>query len=250
MPGLVIASFLGSSLSAAGVRLDSLCPAGINLVTMYNCVIFDIDGTMTDSERAVRLALAELMKEEFGREYSPDEINFTFGVPGEDSLRTLGFSHPEEADRKWVKLMMENFHLVKLFPGIEELVRGLRERGVRLGIVTSKTREEYIKEFELPYPELAACFETYICADDTLRHKPFPDPLLECLKRMDCESHDALYVGDTVFDFRCADSAGADFALAVWGASTREGITARYYPEQPMNLLRCIEEIQTPWRKP
>lgn len=207
---------------------------------MYSCIIFDIDGTMTDSENAVRVTLAELMKEEFGGEFDPAELKFTFGVPGVNSLRKLGFREPEKADKKWAALMQEKTREILLFSGIRKLVKTLKEKGFRLGIVTSKTRYEYETEFEKPYGDFSQVFETYICADDTECHKPDPQPMLECLRRMGCSPREALYVGDTVSDFRCAEGAGVDFALACWGAGSRDGIGAKFYPASPVELLAML----------
>ena len=54
-------------------------------------------------------------------------------------------------------------------------------------------------------------------AEDTERHKPDPDPLLEALARLDAAPDDAAYVGDSPFDIRAAKAAGL-FAVAVgWG---------------------------------
>lgn len=205
---------------------------------MYDCMIFDIDGTMTDSEKAVRLALAQLVKEEFGKVCPPEEIEFTFGRPGVESLQSLGFRNPAEADKRWAQLMLSHFDMVTLFDGIPEVLSALTSRGVKLGIVTSKNRYEYEHEFNEPYSEIASLFQTFVCASDTALHKPHPEPMLECLARMGVAPEQALYIGDTIADFQCADSAGVDFALATWGAGQRrDGIRAKYYPENPLQLL-------------
>ncbi len=209
----------------------------------YERIIFDIDGTMVDSEQAVRLSLAQLMKEELGVEQDPDCLQFSFGVPGVESLRELGFSDPVRADRRWAELLKNHFSLLSLFDGVRETLLKLKQAGVPLGIVTSKTREEYVEEFEKLF-ELGSCFEAYICADDTARHKPDPEPLLEYLSRTGGSAERTLYIGDTVFDAECARGAGVDFALAVWGATCtgKNKIKARHFLQTPGEIYSLLRE--------
>ena len=53
--------------------------------------------------------------------------------------------------------------------------------------------------------------------EDTERHKPYPDPILKALERLDVTADQAAYVGDSPFDVGAAKAAGV-FAVAVgWG---------------------------------
>ena len=205
---------------------------------MYERIVFDIDGTLIDSEKAVRLSLCDLIREEWGEERSPGELVFSFGVPGVQSLRELGFSDPEAADRRWSQLLQGYFAELSLFEGVHSMLDGLRNRKIPLGLLTSKTRAEYRDEF-VPFG-LSSCFEGYICADDTQRHKPDPEPMFEYFTRYGGEPGSTLYVGDSPFDSACAHAAGVDFALACWGAHQETGINARFYPRTPEDLLDIL----------
>lgn len=205
---------------------------------MYERVIFDIDGTMIDSEKAVRLSLRDLIKEEWGVEKKPEDLVFSFGIPGVRSLKELGFSDPEAADRRWGELLLKYFSELIVFPGVEKLLQGLKERGIKLGILTSKTRAEYEEEF-VPFG-LSSYFEDYICADDTMRHKPDPEPMNVYLSRCGGKPERTLYVGDTVYDEKCARLSGVNFALACWGTHDRRRIKACLYPESPAVLLKML----------
>lgn len=81
---------------------------------------------------------------------------------------------------KWSKAVLDYNHEVSVFKLIEDIIGMLSLSNIKLGIVTSKTKQEVIDEFE-PFG-LSSYFEHTICACDTDKHKPHPEPLLACLK--------------------------------------------------------------------
>ena len=51
---------------------------------------------------------------------------------------------------------------------------------------------------------------------------------------------ETIYIGDTLYDEQCAHAAGVDFALAAWGAHSREGIRADHHLESPGEVLKLV----------
>ena len=82
-------------------------------------------------------------------------------------------------------------------------------------------------------------FKTIICADDTQEHKPNAAPLLKYIQLSRAECGKILYIGDSEYDSKCAENAGIDFVLAVWGSHNRH-IRADYFLERPVDLLSFI----------
>lgn len=229
---------------------SDIAPDGCSFDMNYRHILFDIDGTMTDSEQAVRRALAMLLTEEFGSSPLPDDIVFSFGVPGVDTLRDMGFRDPERADRRWAELTLALYDTVKLFPGIADTVETLHRRGFTLGIVTSKNRSEYESEFASRFA-LSSLFDDYICADDTTEHKPLPGPILEYIRRHDADPGSILFVGDTIHDASCARGSGVAFALAAWGNKNAVAIPADYRPMSPADLPAIAgEDPEVPRQNP
>ena len=111
--------------------------------------------------------------------------------------------------------------------------------GYKLGIVTSKTRNEYTADFAAPFA-LSGYFSTVICVEDAPRPKPFPEPLLAYLNVSDINAGDAVYIGDTVYDSQCAKNAGLDFGLAAWGNAAAQGIPADYIFKSPVDVLSYV----------
>lgn len=182
---------------------------------MYNYLIFDIDGTIIDTEKAVISSLQKLLKVETGIEYPAEELTFVLGIPGTISLKQFGIGDTEQACLKWNEYMKEFYHSIRVFPELENVIRQLHTQKIKTGIVTSKTRQELIDDF---YPfQLHQYFDHIICADDTVKHKPHGEPIIKCLEVAKASPGEAVYIGDTAYDLQSAGQAGVDFALALWG---------------------------------
>ncbi|MBC8059868.1 MAG: HAD family hydrolase [Clostridiaceae bacterium] len=206
---------------------------------MYNYVIFDIDGTILDTEFAVLSSLKKLVLEELDKNFTFEELRFALGIPGEVTLSKLGIQNPMESNEKWNRYLKEYFSHVKVFDDIKDTLVKLAEMGISVGIVTSKNKEEFINDF-IPF-ELSNYFNLVVCADDTEKHKPYPEPILKFIELSGADKSKTIYIGDTKYDSDCAVSAGIDFVLALWGAKSSIGINANYIFNNPKEILGLIE---------
>ena len=135
---------------------------------MKKHIIFDVDGTLLDSEEAVLLSFQETLYRKTGKKTDIRDLKYALGIPSEAALRQYGFPEEEipEIVDFWGDLTPDYRKFIKVFPGIRQLLEKLKENGARLGIVTSRNAEEYRRDF-LPFG-LEGYFDTVICADDTL----------------------------------------------------------------------------------
>lgn len=205
----------------------------------YKQIVFDIDGTLIDTEHAVLYSFQETLKTLCGESVPIEKLNFALGITGEDALKKFPVEDISSALDLWNQNMCKYNETVTVFSGILELLKALSESGYGMGIVTSRTREEYEKDF-IPH-KINQYFNTVICADDTAEHKPMPEPLLKYMKLAGANQNEILYVGDSKYDGICAKNAGVDFALAVWGSHTKS-IQANYYLEKPLDLIKVLGE--------
>ncbi|HCD44312.1 MAG TPA: phosphoglycolate phosphatase [Lachnoclostridium sp.] len=207
----------------------------------YKHIVFDIDGTLIDTEYAVLHSLQETLLAVTGINKEICELTFALGIPGKDALKKLNVPDSSLSFilSDWDNCMCKFSNTVCIFQGIRELLDTLVQFGYELGIVTSKTREEFKQDFE-PF-DINKYFTTIICADDTVKHKPDPDPLFKYMEVSKAGNNELLYIGDSVYDRKCAKSAKVDFALAGWGSLSRE-IQADYYLEKPDDLLSIMSD--------
>lgn len=162
----------------------------------YRHFIFDIDGTLLDTEYAILHSLRDMLRQTQGREVPPQDLRFALGITGEDALLQLSIADIPAALRLWEECMLAYQQTVGLFDGIAPLLAELARR-----------------------------------------HKPEAEPLLRYMELAGITAGEALYVGDSIYDSRCAANAGVDFALAGWGAH-RTDIPAAYRLARPQDLLR------------
>ncbi len=207
----------------------------------YKHIVFDIDGTLIDTEYAVLHSLQDTLIAVTGINKDINELTFALGIPGKNALKKLNV--PERSFSLilgyWEKCMSNYSNTVCVFQGISDLLDVLVQYGYELGIVTSKTRGEFRQDFE-PL-DIGKYFTTIICADDTVGHKPDPDPLYKYMEVSNASNNELIYIGDSVYDWECAKSAKVDFALAGWGSLSRE-IQADYYLEKPDDLLSIMRD--------
>lgn len=184
---------------------------------MYKHLVFDIDGTLLDTERALFLALQKTVLEVQGVHRTYDEMSFFFGLPGVVTLTRLGFEDPEAGVQQWVSNISLFHKEMGLYDGVREVMDRLRAEGMSMGVVTSKLRNELDVDFKAF--DLFRYFDHIVCASDTKKHKPHPEPLQKYLEVSGAAAQDTVYIGDTRYDMECAFGAGVSFALASWGAT-------------------------------
>lgn len=206
---------------------------------MTKKLIFDVDGTIIDTEAVILKSLQQTLKEE-GQNYSLNELKFSFGIPGKITLEQLNISDTDRVFQNWINNGFKFAEEVNIFEGVEPTLQTLDDKDIRMSVVTSKDRQGVNDEFK-PF-NLTSYFEHIISADDTTKHKPHPDLLLLCLDKMEIDSKDAIYVGDAIYDLQTAKEAGVDFALALWGSKTTNKFEeAEYILREPRNILDLLE---------
>lgn len=204
-------------------------------------VLLDLDGTLVDSVELILASYRHTLRAHRG-ETPPDEAWLeTLGTPLHAQLRD--FARDEEEARA----MMETYlthnrrnhdEMIRVFPGAREMVASLREAGFRLGIVTSKRRDNTLSGLEAcGYP--LEWFGAVVTASDLERHKPDPAPVLRALEELGEDAGRALFVGDSIHDLRAGRAAGTRTAAALWGPYDRE----RLAPGEPDLWLERPEEL-------
>ena len=87
---------------------------------------------------------------------------------------------------------------------------------------------------------LADYFSITVTATDTSEHKPDPAPMLFYLEKAGILPEQAVYIGDSIYDMKCAEGAGVPRTLALWGCKNPEEITADYRLSRPIDILGLV----------
>ncbi len=193
---------------------------------MFDCFIFDVDGTLIDTSEANQEALGRLLLEKTGARPSRAELEAEFGRAGHQTLARYGIGDVAESLSLWSSYVDEIG--VSLFDGVLETLRALKDAGKYLGILTSRRWEDL--EGDLRRFGLEGLFDRFMCAGDTQRHKPHPEPLYKFFELSPVPRERSLYIGDTDIDARCAGDSGTAFGLACWGSQVAV-LEAGDYPQ-------------------
>ena len=181
-------------------------------------IVWDFDGTLVDSRPLIEAGMEHALRGLglLHREDLREEWMRGVGLPVEEGLRRV--FEPLGMDPREVLEVYRGFDwrghegLLQPFPGMAELIRELGERGVPMGIATSKRRIPLLRQLESV--GWAGRFSPIVTPDDVTRGKPDPESLHLILEQTHCQAQDLVMVGDTPFDLDMAQAAGVP-SLAV-----------------------------------
>jgi phosphoglycolate phosphatase len=193
----------------------------------YKAVIFDMDGTTLDTLEDLLGALNHTL----GRFGSPlHDLREMRGYVGNGIRRQIEqgapAGTPAETIDRMLPVFMEYYKVhgaehTHPYEGIPELLRHLRDSGIRTAIVSNKADVSVRRLTEVYFPGL---FEVSVGEKEGVRRKPAPDSVLEVLRIMGLSVSDAVYVGDSEVDIQTADRAGMDRIIVGWGFRDREDL--------------------------
>ena len=205
----------------------------------YRAVIYDIDGTVLNTLNMNMYPLMKIIKEETGEDWSFEEVLKFAAYPGMKVMEELNIKDKEETYNRWVRYVNEYQEGASLYEGFEEVFEKFRSANMVQAVVSAKTRKQY--EIDVVSKGIDKYMSAVILADDTKLHKPYPEPLLECVKRLDMAVDEVIYIGDAKSDYEAARNAHMDFGYAKWGSVSGNGIDQpEYVFDQPLDLLKLI----------
>ena len=208
----------------------------------YQYIVFDVDGTLLNTEEAILQSFQKTLRDGAGIEKECSELTFCLGITGAAALNRLGIGNEEELLSQWKENLTALRDYVCVFDGMELLLKRLQAEGVHMGIVTSRSRAEYEEDFTRL--GLYGYFDTVVCEEDTVNHKPEAEPLDFYMRKTGARPEEVLYIGDSIYDMECACAAKAACGLALWGAGGVKHIHADYYFPDPASVLSVLERLE------
>ena len=196
-------------------------------------IIFDFDYTLGDTTNGIVLSAQYALEQMGEEERTYEEIKKTIGLSLSETYKALTGNMEEDRADRFFDLFKEKADEVmvdsaELYPGVKDMLVGLKEQGYRIGIVTTKFAyrvRNIMKKFDAE-----DLFDVFIGVGDVTKVKPDPEGLLLAVKQLEVRVEDALYVGDSYVDAKAAEAAGLKFVGVLTGTTTREEFLK--YPQE------------------
>jgi HAD superfamily hydrolase (TIGR01549 family) len=217
---------------------------------MPKSAIFDLDGTLLDSVDLHALAWHEAMAK-FGHDVTFEQARSQIGKGG-DKLIPVFLSADEQRDhgKEMEEWRGERFKtaylpLVRPFSAVPDLLRRVRDAGVRIAIASSAKKDELDKYLDIA--RIADLVDVKTSSDDAEESKPAPDIFEVVLRKLGIAGVDAVAIGDTPYDASAAGKAGIATIGVLCGGFTetalREAGCADVYPGPAALFARFGEPL-------
>ncbi|MGV3560631.1 HAD family hydrolase [Larkinella arboricola] len=205
---------------------------------MLKAVILDFDGTLADTLPLCIKAFRMAIEPHLSRTLSDEEIIATFGPSEEGTIKVL---IPDQFDEG---LAAYHEHYVAfhsevptLFEGVEELLAFLKQRNVRLALVTGKALKSAL--ISLDFYQIRDCFEQIGHGDLTKGHKA--KNIRRILNEWNLTPDEVVYVGDAPSDITACREAGVPIVSAAWAATAEPDLLRSMEPDA---LLFSVSDLR------
>jgi pyrophosphatase PpaX len=203
--------------------------------------LFDLDGTLLDSIELILTSFHYTSRVHLGTELPDSQWLAGVGTRLRTQLAKVARSE-EELDAMLDTYQTYNLEqhdtMAKPYPGVVEVVKTLHRDKAKLALVTSKLSKGANRGVRLL--GLDEELSVRVCADDVVRGKPDPEPVLKALVALDVPPEGAVFIGDSEHDIESGRRAGVETAAAAWGPFSGEKLEAAgptYWLETPEQIL-------------
>lgn len=221
---------------------------------MTRFVFFDLDGTLIDTLNLYVRAVVHTLQATGHNLMSLEEV---LALRLNSEPRLLAHFYPPDEVEDAHRRFLENYrdlharYFEGVYPGVDGLLKSLRNRGIGLGIVTGKSRGAW--EITREHARLGA-FDTLVFDDDVSAPKPDCEGLVKAMSNLGASPSDTVYVGDSVDDLEAATAAGVSFFASLWSKSESEILAFEQAAEEigpytgldhPGEVERLLQEVRT-----
>lgn len=193
-------------------------------MSRLKCIIFDMDGTLTETNQLIFDSFNHIAQKFQGKKYSVSEITAMFGPPEEGALvRISGEERLAEAMEEYLEFYRSNHdRLARLYPGIVEILDYVKKQSCHLALFTGKgthTTAITLEEFKIK-----SFFDYVVTGNDVILHKPSAEGIRKILSHFKVRKDEVLMVGDSVADLKASREAGVEIASVLWDSYGKEEV--------------------------
>ena len=207
-----------------------------------SAVLFDLDGTLVDSNYLHTLAWSRALAAH-GHHPAMAAVHRLIGMGGSELLETLIGSSSDEIERSWRASFDTLLPEVRAFDGAAELLAALHDRGLTIVLATSSP-EDLLRTMRAKL-DADGSIDDVVTSADADNAKPHPDIFTIALERSGSPRDQAVVVGDSVWDVAASTRAGLRCIGVESGGYSRGELTdagAVAVHRDPRALLAGIEE--------
>lgn len=195
-------------------------------------VLFDVDGTLVDSFPALIPGLADTYEHFLGIRPANQAIRAMMGIPLRVQMGFYQEPKPDEATlQSMIDYTLERYDFYadreRTFDAAVDALRLLHEAGIKTALVTSKNDVElasFLKRFSA-----RDAVDATVCVSDVVHPKPHAESAILACSRLGVSPDRTAFVGDSVFDLKCARSAKVAVTIAVtYGGGTETALRAEH----------------------
>jgi pyrophosphatase PpaX len=171
-----------------------------------DAALFDIDGTLLDTTEFVYQAFVYTFQTHGLTWRSAGEIAAVMGKPLEECYRPFSAAENiSELCETHRSFQVQNLHLSTPFPNAQQTLKRLKDAGVKIAAVTTRSRRTLISTLEMG--GLMRYFDVIVSGEDVVYLKPHPEPLLKALQQLEVGPEKAAMIGDTESDILAGKNA-------------------------------------------
>lgn len=191
-------------------------------IKQYSCYLFDADGTLINTLELIYQSYLHVISQFKGKSVSREEIYAGIGIPLDQQILAL-FGNRGDEERVEIIETYKQYQFdiaeeyLQLFPGVQDVLRELKERGKICAVVTSRKLQSLLIYFKSL--GIHGFFDHFITPELTEKHKPEPDPILKALDLCQTAPGEALMTGDSVYDIQSAALAGVHSCFVNWSCT-------------------------------
>jgi phosphoglycolate phosphatase len=207
-------------------------------------IIFDFDGTLADTQHAIRHAFLNTLRT-MKIPVPPDTfINEISSQTVEQMFRDVGVANngrlKQAVSRYCRSYQIAGPQKARRFPGVLQTLKRLRRLNLSLAIATNENRKNLDRI--LPALEIGHFFCFTICEDEVSRPKPHPEMIHNILDKMGSSPGDTLFVGDSPLDILAGKAAHCRTCAVTYGSHPQEKLAA-YSPDWLIDHFNTVPEI-------